>query len=73
MRKLILATVAAASLLGAGAALTSQPAHAAWRCWWTGPVRHCAFYRPGWWWRYHHPVRYHPWWWYRHPGWWYSY
>lgn len=59
MKKLILATVAAASLLSAGALLT-QPAHAAVRCWWAGGVRHCVYTHPA-------PRRYyHPWWWYRY-------
>jgi len=59
MKKLILATVAAASLLS-GSALLTQPAHAAVRCWWSGPVRHCVYTHPAW--RYYH----HPWWWYRY-------
>ncbi|HVH77288.1 MAG TPA: hypothetical protein VM755_20420 [Stellaceae bacterium] len=59
MKKLILATVAAASLLS-GSALLTQPAHAAVRCWWNGWGRHCAYTHPGW--RYYH----HPWWWYRY-------
>jgi hypothetical protein len=59
MKKLILAGVAAASLLTGGTIL-SQPAHAAWRCWWTGPVRHCHWVGP---WRYGY--YHHPWWWYR--------
>lgn len=61
MRKVILAGVAAASLLTGGAVM-SQPAHAAWRCWWTGPVRHCRWVGPAF-------RRYgyygHPWGWYR--------
>ena len=54
MKKLILAGVAAASLMAGGVGL-SQPAHAAWRCWWTGPVRHCRWVGPPWRGYYGHP------------------
>jgi hypothetical protein len=60
MKKLILAGVAAATLATGGVGL-SQPAHAAGRCWWTGPVRHCRWVRPAWRYGYYH----HPWGWYR--------
>ena len=60
MKKLILAAVAAASLL-TGSALLTPPAHAALRCWWSGPFRHCVYTHPHAW-RYYH----HPWWWYRY-------
>ncbi|HEV2300022.1 MAG TPA: hypothetical protein VGR91_00505 [Stellaceae bacterium] len=43
-----------------GTAMLSQPAHAAYRCWWAGPYRHCVYTHPGW--RYYH----RPWWWYRY-------
>ena len=59
MKKLILAGVAAATLVAGGVGL-SQPAHAAWRCWWTGPVRHCRWVGPPW-----RGYYGHPWWWYR--------
>ncbi|MGH7054192.1 MAG: hypothetical protein ACREFK_08635 [Stellaceae bacterium] len=62
MRKLILAGVAAAAMAAGGVGLSAQPAHAAWRCWWTGPVRHCrVWHRHPYW----HRGYYHPGWWYR--------
>lgn len=60
MKKLILAGVAAAAMAAGGVGLTAQPAHAAYRCWWNGPVRHCRVWHP-----YRHYGYYH------HPGWWY--
>lgn len=61
MRKLILAGVAAAAMAAGGVGLTAQPAHAAYRCWWTGPVRHCRVWHNRYWHRGY----------YGHPGWWY--
>jgi len=59
MRKLILATLAAATLATSGLVL-AQPADAmVRRCWWTGPVQHCVVH-PGWW--YHHRYWHERWW-----------
>lgn len=60
MRKLILAGVAAAAMAAGGVGLSAQPAHAAYRCWWRGPVRHCQVWHRHW-----HRGYYHPGWWYR--------
>ena len=59
MKKLILAGVAAASLLTSGVVLT-PPAEAAYRCWWNGPFQHCNWVGPYRYWGYYH-----------RPGWWY--
>lgn len=60
MKKLIMAGVAAATLLTGGLVVT-QPANAAVRCWYNGPFRHCTFVGPRWGF-YHHPRE---WGWYR--------
>jgi hypothetical protein len=49
MKKLVLAGVAAATLMTTGLAVTA-PANAAYRCWWNGPFRHCTWIGP----YYHH-------------------
>ncbi len=75
MRKLLLAAIAAAGLLSAGAGMAPAAHAAVRRCWWTGPVRHCNIYHPGWryhtawWWRHHHWA----WWQHPHPWRWYRY
>jgi hypothetical protein len=56
MKKLVLAGVAAATLLTTGLTVT-QPANAAMRCWWNGPFRHCAWVGPYW----HHHYWYRGW------------